>query len=155
MKYTQLNKFDTMNGEGVRVSLFVSGCTLNCKGCFNKDAQNFSHGDHFNNETLQLMLKMLDHEFIDGLSILGGDPFEPKTIDEVCGIIRLVKRTMPSKTIWVWTGRLLEDIQKTNSEILKYIDVLIDGPFIQELKDSSCTFYGSTNQRLLHKGIDF
>jgi anaerobic ribonucleoside-triphosphate reductase activating protein len=155
MNYTQLNKFDTMNGEGVRVSLFVAGCTLNCKGCFNKEAQNFRAGNVFTDETLALIVDMLSDDCIDGLSILGGDPLEPKHIKEVQNVVYYVRKVLPHKTIWVWTGRLLEDIQSSSPEILKHIDVLIDGPFIQELRDPECIYYGSTNQRLLRRGIDF
>jgi anaerobic ribonucleoside-triphosphate reductase activating protein len=144
-----------MNGEGVRVSLFVAGCTLNCKGCFNKEAQNFRAGNVFDDETLALLNTMLSHDSIDGLSILGGDPLEPKNIQDVFNVVYYVKKVQPSKTIWVWTGRLLEEIQISNPDILKYIDVLIDGPFIQELRDPECTYFGSTNQRILKKGVDF
>ena len=155
MNYTQINRFDTTNGEGVRISLFVSGCTLNCKGCFNKIAQNFKAGSEFTDETLEQIVSLLDDEDIDGISILGGDPLEPKNIQDIFNVVFYIKKVLPSKTIWVWTGRLLEDIKVTFPQILEYIDVLIDGPFIQELRDPECTYFGSRNQRLLRKGIDF
>jgi anaerobic ribonucleoside-triphosphate reductase activating protein len=155
MNYTQLNKFDTMNGDGIRVSLFVAGCTLNCKGCFNKEAQNFKSG-HLYDDTVELnIMKLLDNEYIDGISILGGDPLMPQNYPTVLNLVTKIKQSYPEKTIWLWTGRTLNEAMEQYSEIFDYIDVVIDGPFVQELYDSELRYRGSKNQRILRKEIDF
>lgn len=155
MNYTQLNQFDTMNGPGIRVSLFVSGCTLNCPGCFNKEAQNFRAGQSFTGETLALIIQLLGNEYISGLSILGGDPMMQQNIQVVNNIVYTVKKIHPDKTIWMWTGRQLTELTGEFYDTLKYVDVLIDGPFKQDLKDGTLQYRGSSNQRILYNGIDF
>ena len=150
MNYIGISAFDTANGPGVRVSLFVSGCSLHCKGCFNPESWDFCAGRPFTNETLNELLKALEEPYIDGLSLLGGDPLEPKHVDEVCGIVKAVRARFGSeKTSWLWTGRKYENVQ--DLEILKYIDVIVDGPFIEKLKvTQQGAYFGSTNQRLIH-----
>lgn len=147
MNYIGLNKYDTANGTGIRVSLFVSGCTLCCKGCFNKESWKFNAGLPFTETVKNEIIEELKKPWISGFSLLGGDPLEPKLYDDVLNLVMSIKREMPNKDIWLWTGRLYED--EKNNEIFKYIDVLIDGPFIQELKDSNLKYRGSSNQRIL------
>lgn len=146
MNYIGLNKYDTANGEGIRVSLFVSGCTLYCKGCFNKESWNFKAGKEFTKSVKEEIINELKKPYINGFSLLGGDPLEPKLHDEVLDLVKSIKMEIPNKDIWLWTGRLYED--EKDNEILKYIDVLIDGPFIQELADKNLQYRGSSNQRV-------
>lgn len=149
MNYIGLNKYDTANGPGIRVSLFVSGCTLCCKGCFNKESWKFNAGLPFTETVKQDIIKELKNPWISGFSLLGGDPLEPKLHSEVLDLVKSIKSEVPEKDIWLWTGRLYED--EKDNEILNYVDVLIDGPFIQELKDSNLRYRGSSNQKIIYK----
>lgn len=148
MNYIGLNKYDTANGEGIRISLFVSGCTLKCKGCFNEESWDFNAGKQFTIETLNEILKELGKDYISGLSILGGDPFESEHFNCIYNLVKTVKREYPNKTIWIWTGRLYEKIK--DNRILDYVDVLVDGPFIEKLKDPELQYRGSSNQRIIN-----
>lgn len=147
MNYGRINKTDIANGPGVRVSLFVSGCRNRCKGCFQPETWNFNYGKVFKFGTLCEIEDALDNEYIDGLTILGGDPFEPENIETVTVICETIKKYYPKKSIWIYTGYLYEDLK--NREVMRYIDVLVDGPFIEELKDISLQFRGSSNQRIV------
>lgn len=147
MNYGRINKTDIANGPGVRVSLFVSGCRNRCKGCFNPETWSFNYGKEFTLKTLYEIEDALNNEYIDGLTILGGDPFEPENILTVTAICEAIYKLCPDKTIWIYTGYLYEDFK--NREIMRYIDVLVDGPFIEELKDISLQFRGSSNQRII------
>ncbi|MDL2285046.1 anaerobic ribonucleoside-triphosphate reductase activating protein [Oxalobacter sp. OttesenSCG-928-P03] len=151
MYYSDLIFADTVNGPGFRVSLFVSGCTLNCAGCFNKQAQNFRFGKPYTQETEEAILKALSGEYISGLSILGGDPLEKKNAPEVISLCQKVKALYPHQTIWMWSGRTLEEIQENPllSPVLDVIDTLVDGRFVEELKDETLQYRGSANQRVL------
>lgn len=159
MNFSKIIKADCANGNGVRVSLFVSGCNRHCKGCFNPESHDPEHGRKFDAYAEEKIFKELDHEYCDGLSILGGEPLSMLSDNRKCVIefAKKIKERYPSKTIWLWSSYQLEDIQKDSSmcEILKHIDVLVDGPYIQELKDLTTPFRGSTNQRILHRGKDF
>lgn len=146
MNYIGLNKYDTANGPGIRVSLFVSGCTLHCKGCFNQESWDFNGGKEFTSETLNGIIKTLKEPHISGFSILGGDPLEPEHFDDVYNIVKTVKKEVPDKTIWLWTGRLYEKVKE--NRILDYVDVLIDGPFKIDLK-GNLKYRGSSNQRII------
>lgn len=148
MNYIGLNKYDTANGPGIRVSLFVSGCTLCCKGCFNKESWKFNAGFPFTEQIKNEIVEELKNPWISGFSLLGGDPLEPKLHDDVLDLVKIIKQEVPNKDIWLWTGRIYENI--INNDILKYIDVLIDGPFIQELKDPKLKYRGSKNQRIIN-----
>lgn len=148
MNYIGLNKYDTANGPGIRVSLFVSGCTLCCKGCFNKESWKFNAGLPFTDSIKNDIINELKKSWISGFSLLGGDPLEPKLHSEVLDLVKSIKSEIPNKDIWLWTGRIYENI--INNDILKYIDVLIDGPFIQELKDPKLKYRGSKNQRIIN-----
>lgn len=147
MRYGKINKTDIANGTGVRVSLFVSGCRNRCKGCFNPETWSFDYGEPFTMRTIEEILDALAPEYISGLSILGGDPFEPENIIGVFEVCRQAKALYPSKTIWIYTGYLYEDFK--DLPIMDYIDVLVDGRFIEAQKDISLKFRGSTNQRII------
>lgn len=149
MNYIGLNTCDTANGPGVRVSLFVSGCTLRCKGCFNEESWDFNAGKPFTEETLRRILNAMDDDFVEGLSLLGGDPMEEANRDEVLHIVKAVREKFGrEKSIWLWTGRRREKLE--GSPILDYVDTLVDGPFIEQLKvEGKGLWYGSSNQRVI------
>lgn len=147
MRYGKINTVDVANGPGVRVSLFVSGCRNRCKGCFNPETWNFNYGKPFMVRAYTEIIDALAPEYISGLSILGGDPFEPENIEVITALCYGVKQFYPGKTIWIYTGYLYEDFK--DREIMDYIDVLVDGPFIEAQKDLSLAFRGSRNQRII------
>jgi len=157
MNYGEIKKYDIANGEGVRVSLFVSGCTHHCKGCFNKETWDFHFGNPFTKETEEEIMEALSPEYINGLSLLGGEPMERENQRVLLPFIKKVKSTFPHKNIWCYTGYTLEeDLLKPSrarcectDELLQLIDVLVDGEFIEELKDISLAFRGSSNQRII------
>ena len=159
MKYCSIRQADIANGEGFRVSLFVSGCARNCKGCFNKEAQDPVFGKLFDDKAKQKIFKELEHDWCKGVSFLGGEPLS-KLSDNRKVIIELAKEIrekFPEKDQWIWSGYTLEEIQADDSmkDILKYVDVFVDGPFVEEQKDLSLPFRGSSNQRILYRGKDF
>lgn len=147
MKYSQIRSLDIANGPGCRVSIFVSGCEHRCKGCFNPATWNFDFGKEFTEDTLRGILKLAKPDYISGLSILGGEPLHPRNIAEVCRLARRFKEAYPEKDIWLWTGYQLEDIFENlvDSEI----DVVVDGKFVEELKDLRLKYRGSSNQRVI------
>lgn len=159
MNYATVKWTDIANGEGVRISLFVSGCTHRCKHCFNQVAWDFSYGEPFDSEIQAKILDGLKEPFIAGLSLLGGEPFEPSNQIALLPFVREVKKRYPDKTIWCYTGDvfdpetgLLKDgARKTEAteELLSLIDVLVDGEFQEELKNIRLKFRGSSNQRVL------
>ncbi len=157
MNYGEIKNYDIANGEGVRVSLFVSGCTHHCKGCFNEETWNFHYGKPFTEETEAEILEALSHEFINGLSLLGGEPFEKQNQRVLLPFLKKVKKLYPQKDIWCYTGYTFENDLLCESrarcectdEMLKNIDVLVDGEFIEKLKDISLPFRGSSNQRII------
>lgn len=148
MNYIGLNKFDTANGEGVRVSLFVSGCTLHCKGCFNKEAWDFNAGKPFTSDTIKEILKALENPYVKGFSVLGGDPFEPSNVAVLRPLLQTIKLLFPEKDIWVWTGRTYKNLK--NHHMLQFIDVLIDGAFVEAKADPTLRFRGSSNQKVIY-----
>ena len=158
MYYGNIKKTDLADGDGVRVSLFVSGCRNCCKGCFQPETWDFKYGTEFTQETENQILEFLRPSYISGLTVLGGEPFEEENQRILAPFLRKVKETYPSKTIWCYTGYVLEkdllpeDGRKhceATGEMLKYIDILVDGPFIEEQKNISLKFRGSENQRIL------
>lgn len=151
MNFANIKYDDISNGTGVRVSLFVSGCDNNCKGCFNKEAQDFNYGRHFEDYNLKCILEGCMPDYIEGLSILGGEPLHKKNIDKVLQICKRFKHIYPHKTIWIYSGYLYENLIKSPkfNELCKYIDVLVDGPFIEEQKSLLLEFRGSSNQRII------
>lgn len=154
MNYAAIKNCDIANGPGVRVSLFVSGCTHRCPGCFNEVAWDFGYGEPFTQETIDSVINMLRPPYIKGLTLLGGEPFEPENQGTIVELLRQIKKEMPEKSIWAFSGYLFDkDILSgrlgDTKEYLSYLDVLVDGPFIMEKKDLSLRFRGSENQRLI------
>ena len=180
MNYASIRTCDIANGEGVRVTLFVSGCTHHCKGCFNPDQWDFGYGEPFTREVEDYLLKELEPSFISGLTILGGEPMEPANQRALVPFLRRFedfrRKSGDRKTLWVYTGCVLEELRRCDvemvssdesqplnlsnpqhsrwrtevtDEFLSYVDVLVDGPFVEELKDISLQFRGSSNQRIL------
>ena len=158
MTYANIKNCDIANGPGVRVSLFVSGCTHRCPGCFNEVAWDFGYGEPFTEETVETILAMLRPGYIRGLTLLGGEPFEPQNQEPVLGLLRRIKAEMPEKSIWAFSGYLFDrDILsgrlgdwEITREYLSYLDVLVDGPFVEAKKNLSLRFRGSENQRLIN-----
>lgn len=157
MNYANIKFNDIANGEGVRVSLFVSGCTHHCKNCFNKVAWDFNYGNEFTSEVEDKILSALAPDHINGLTLLGGEPMEPANQKALLGFVKRVKQTYPNKSIWCYSGYLFDKELLSPSraycpftrELLSYIDILVDGKFVEELKDVSLRFKGSSNQRVI------
>ena len=150
MNYAALKKFDIANGPGVRVSLFVSGCRHHCKNCFNREAWDFDFGKPFTEETEKEILAELDKDYITGLSLLGGEPFEPENRAALTELLKKVKQGNPEKPVWCYTGFEFEKLtDPTALKMLSLIDVLVDGKFVEELKSPDLIFRGSSNQRIL------
>ena len=154
MNYATIKNCDIANGPGVRVSLFVSGCTHRCPGCFNEVAWDFDYGEPFTEAVMDSILEMLRPDYIRGLTLLGGEPFEPQNQGPVVELLRRIKQEMPEKSIWAFSGYLFDkDILSGRigdcSEYLSYLDVLVDGPFVLAKKNLSLRFRGSENQRLI------
>ena len=157
MYYADIKRCDVANGPGIRISLFVSGCTHHCKGCFNDIAWNFNYGELFTEKTMDDILKLLDSSYIKGLSLLGGEPFEHSNQQGLLPLLRKVKERFPEKDIWCFSGysfdkdivgRMSESWPETK-EMLSYIDVLVDGKFEEEKKNVNLRFRGSSNQRII------
>lgn len=157
MNYASIKPVDVANGTGVRVSLFVSGCTHRCKGCFNSEAWDFDYGDLYTEETQKYILSCLDKTYIRGLSLLGGEPFDPHNQDTLIKLLKEVKEKFPQKDIWCYTGYDFDkdlngefaEQNKSTSELLSMIDILVDGEFVLALKNPSLKFRGSSNQRII------
>ncbi len=157
MNYATIKYNDIANGTGVRTSLFVSGCTHKCKGCFNSEAWDFNYGKPFDNEVKEQIFKSLESYFIDGLSILGGEPFEPENQTHLYPFLVEFKKRFPNKNVWCYTGYLFDKELLGNSranisitkDMLSLIDVLVDGRFIEAQKNISLHFRGSENQRII------
>lgn len=150
MNYAALKKFDIANGPGVRVSLFVSGCRHHCKNCFNREAWDFDFGKPFTKQTEEEILAELDKDYIKGLSLLGGEPFEPENRAALTQMLKRVREKYPEKTVWCYTGFEFEKLSdQTAREMLSLIDVLVDGKFVEELKSPDLIFRGSSNQRII------
>ena len=157
MNYSTIKYFDIANGEGVRTTLFVSGCRRGCPGCFNSEAWDFSAGKTFTRETEIEILDSLSASYIDGLTLLGGEPMEPENQAGLLPFLRKVKESYPDKSIWCFTGELYEELLdpqsrcscKETQEILSLVDILVDGPFEQDKHDITLRFKGSSNQRII------
>ena len=159
MNYATIKWTDIANGEGVRISLFVSGCTHHCKNCFNKIAWDFAYGDPFTDEVAENIVKGLGASFITGLSLLGGEPLEPQNQEALLPFVKEVKRRYPQKSIWCYTGfvfdektGLLKEKEKNTpytKELISLFDVLVDGAYVEELADIRLKFRGSSNQRVI------
>ncbi len=157
MNYADIKRVDVANGEGVRVSVFVSGCNHHCKGCFNECAWDFNYGNKFTDKQEEEVMKDLDHDYISGLTLLGGEPLEPVNQEGLLPLVKKAKEKFPDKKIWCYTGFDFEkDVvgkmakeNETTKELLKYIDVIVDGKFEEDKKDLKLKFRGSSNQRIL------
>lgn len=156
MNYADIKRFDAANGPGIRISLFVSGCTHKCKGCFNEVAWDFNYGEPYTEEQTEYIIKELAPAHISGLTILGGEPMDPRNQPGMLPLLRRVREVYGNtKSIWIYTGYLFDrdilgtmvDTLPCTKEILSYVDVIMDGPFVEELKDLSAYFRGSSNQR--------
>lgn len=158
MYYGNIKKYDIADGPGVRVSLFVSGCRHHCKGCFNAETWDFQYGQPYTQEVEEEILAALKPGYIEGLTLLGGEPFEPENQAELVKLLKKVRITYPDKNIWCYTGYLYDvDLipggkvyTEVTEEMLSYIDTLVDGEFIEAEKDLSLQFRGSRNQRIIH-----
>ena len=148
MRYNKIRKMDISNGPGVRVSIFMQGCTFNCKNCFNKDTHDFNGGKEFDDNTVQRVLELCDNDNIEGLSILGGEPMHPLNIEGTTKLSRIFKEKYPNKSIWVWSGFSF-DIDLIDKEVVKFLDVLIDGQYNDELSNPTLKWKGSENQRVI------
>ncbi len=157
MNYAVIKKFDIANGPGVRVSLFVSGCRHKCKNCFNSEAWDFNYGQPFTDQTINEIVEALDKDYIEGFSLLGGEPFEPENQEGIYSLLKAIKEKLPNKTVWCYTGfdyekQLIEGLvgdEELTLNCLRLIDVLVDGKFVDELKSPSLLFRGSSNQRII------
>lgn len=157
MNYADIKKIDVANGEGVRVSVFVSGCNHHCKGCFNQCAWDFNYGKEFTEKEEQQIIDYMNHDYISGLSLLGGEPLEPKNQEGLLPLVKKVKEKFPNKNIWCYTGFDFEkDVvgkmaknNETTRELLKYIDVIVDGKFEEDKRDLKLQFRGSSNQKIV------
>lgn len=148
MRYNKIRKMDISDGPGVRVSIFMQGCTFHCKNCFNPETHDFNGGKEFNEDTIKRVLELCENENIKGLSILGGEPMHPQNIEGTTKLAKAFKERFPSKTIWIWTGFLFDKDLK-DKEVLNFIDVLVDGQYVEELRNPKLKWSGSSNQRVI------
>lgn len=148
MRYNKIRKMDISNGPGVRVSIFVQGCTFNCKNCFNPETHDFNGGEEFTDDTIEKVLSLCEKDYVEGLSILGGEPMHPKNLEGVTKLAKKFKQKFPNKNLWAWTGFLFDNYLK-DKEISKYLDVLVDGQYVDELHDPTLKWKGSSNQRVI------
>ena len=148
MRYNKIRKMDISNGPGVRVSIFMQGCTFNCKNCFNSETHDFNGGKEFTDDTINRVLELCDNETIRGLSILGGEPMHPKNIEGTTKLAKAFKKKYPNKDLWIWSGFLFDKNLK-DKEVVKYVDVLVDGQYIDELHNPTLKWKGSSNQRVI------
>lgn len=148
MQYNKIRKMDISNGPGVRVSIFFQGCSFHCKGCFNPETWDFNGGKEFNDDVINHILKLCDNDVISGLSILGGEPLNPKNIEGSTKLARVFKERYPNKTIWLWSGYLFDDYI-IDKEIVNYLDVVVDGQFKIDLSSPLLKYKGSSNQRVI------
>ncbi|OON98695.1 MAG: anaerobic ribonucleoside-triphosphate reductase activating protein [Epulopiscium sp. Nele67-Bin004] len=150
MYYSQIRKYDTANGIGIRTTLFVSGCTRNCLGCFNEEYKNFKNGNKWTEEVEEAFIEHINQPQVQGVSILGGEPMDQTADKALSELLRNI-RLRTGKSIWLYSGYLYEDLlqQKATFDILKYCDVLVDGPFMEDKQDYRLLFVGSSNQRLI------
>ena len=158
MHYGNIKECDIADGPGVRVSLFVSGCRHHCKGCFNAETWDFNYGKPYTKETEDEIIRLLASNFVQGFTLLGGEPFEPENQVELVKLLKRIRGTYPQKDIWCYTGYLYDvDLPEggkvhtdVTDEMLSYIDVLVDGEFVEAEKDVTLVFRGSRNQRIIH-----
>lgn len=148
MRYNKIRKMDISNGPGVRVSIFFQGCAFHCKNCFNPETWDFNAGEEFTDETIEHILKLCEPDHIEGLSMLGGEPMHPKNIEGTTRLAKAFKEKFPNKTLWSWSGFPYEDYV-SKQEVINYLDVLVDGQFVDELRNPNLRWKGSSNQRVI------
>lgn len=149
MKYAQIRTMDISNGPHIRVSIFVQGCNFHCINCFNQETWDWNGGKEFTQKEFNLLMNLCNKHYIAGLSILGGEPLDPQNIDTITQISKKFKELYPQKSLWIWSGYTFENYIK-DKEIIKYADIIVDGRFIDELKDFNLKFRGSSNQRIIN-----
>jgi len=148
MRYNKIRKMDISNGPGVRVSIFMQGCSFNCKNCFNKETHDFNGGKEFDDSTIERVLELCGNENIEGLSILGGEPMHPSNIEGTTKLAKAFKEKYPNKTVWSWSGYSFDNYLK-DKEVVKYLDVLVDGQYNDDLRNPTLKWKGSENQRVI------
>ncbi len=148
MKYNIVRKMDISNGPGVRVSVFMQGCEFHCKNCFNPETWSFENGKDFTQGTIDEVLDLCNQDYIKGLSILGGEPMHPKNIDGTTKLAKAFKEKYPNKNLWVWSGFKFDEDLK-DKDVMKYVDVLVDGRYVDEMHNPSLKWRGSSNQRVI------
>ncbi|MBO6232452.1 MAG: anaerobic ribonucleoside-triphosphate reductase activating protein [Clostridia bacterium] len=148
MRYNKIRKMDIADGPGVRVSIFMQGCHFHCKNCFNAETWDFEGGKEFTDETINRVLELCENPNISGLSILGGEPMNPENIDGTTKLAKMFKQKFSDKTLWAWSGYLFDKHLK-DKEVCRYLDVIVDGQFIDELKNPTLKWCGSENQRVI------
>lgn len=148
MRYNKIRKMDISNGPGVRVSIFMQGCAFNCKNCFNPETHDFTGGKEFTDDTIKRVLDLCDNENVEGLSILGGEPMHPKNINGTTKLAKAFKEKYPDKNVWAWSGFNFDKDLK-DKEVVKYLDVLVDGQYVDEQHNPKLEWRGSENQRVI------
>lgn len=147
MNYGDIKAVDIANGTGIRVSLFVSGCSHKCKGCFNPELWSYGAGEPFSNDVKKSLLDLCEPNYISGLSVLGGEPLDEQNLADVTRVCKEFKGLYPNKTIWLYTGFIFDDVK--HYKVFDYVDICVDGEFVEELKNPSLKFRGSSNQRII------
>ncbi len=148
MRYNKIRKMDISNGPGVRVSIFMQGCTFNCKQCFNPETHDFNGGKEFTDETIDRIVELCSNENVKGLSVLGGEPLHPNNLEGTTRLVKTFKEKLPDKNVWVWSGFSFDKDLK-DKEVLNYIDVLVDGQYVDEERNPKLKWKGSSNQRVI------
>ncbi len=148
MRYNKIRKMDISNGPGVRVSIFMQGCAFNCKNCFNPETHDFNAGQKFSEDTIKKVLDLCENEHVEGLSILGGEPMNPQNIEGTTALAKAFKEKYPNKNLWAWSGYKFDEDLK-DKEVLNYLDVLVDGVYIDEKRNPKLKWRGSENQRVI------
>lgn len=156
MNYTQIIKEDVINGAGMRVSIFLSGCDHRCKGCFNRMARSYKIGELVTLSVVNELIEASKPKHIRGLSLLGGDPLAAGNLHGVLSLLRVYKSTLPEKDVWLWTGDTFEEAMQhpEKAKILNLVDYVVDGEYVESQRDLTLRFRGSRNQRIFHKGVD-
>ena len=149
MRYNKIRKMDISNGPGVRVSIFMQGCNFNCKNCFNPETHDFNGGKEFTDETINRVLELCENKNVEGLSILGGEPMNPQNIEGTTKLAKAFKEKYPEKNLWAWSGYTFDNYIK-DKEVAKYLDVVVDGQFVDEEKNPTLEWKGSSNQRVIN-----
>lgn len=149
MRYASIRKFDISNGEGIGVVLFTQGCPFHCKGCFNTETWSYEGGFLYTKEQKNIIIKLLNNDYISRFTVLGGEPFLPQNKQDLEELLKTIKQTYPTKKVWAYSGNLFEKLVIDYSNLLQYIDVLVDGPYVEAKRDLTLAFRGSSNQRII------